>query len=83
MRPIRVTFSDGTVINTEINGTDEEVRRHYLGNVFNFGDTDAHPKDKLVTAVKVEFLCPNFGLGISCACQSCQEAQTELEKNFN
>ena len=57
MCSIKVTFSDGNTIHTRINGTDAEIRRYYLGQgqVFNFGDTDAHPKDKLVTAVKVEF----------------------------
>jgi len=56
MRSIKVTFSDGHTISTNVNGTDEEIRRYYLGHVFNFGDTEAHPKDKLVTAVKVEFI---------------------------
>ncbi len=56
MRPIKVTFSDGDTLHTSINGTDEEINRHYLGQWFNHGDTWTHPADKMVRAVKVEFL---------------------------
>jgi hypothetical protein len=56
MRTIKVTFSDGNTVTTSINGTDEEIRRYYLGQPFNFGDTDSHPKDNVQTAVAVEFL---------------------------
>lgn len=56
MRTIRVTFEDGNTITTNINGTDEEIRRYYIGQSFNFGDTQEHPKDKMVKAISVEFL---------------------------
>lgn len=58
MRSIRVTFDDGNSLETSINGTEAEIERYYLGNVdgFQFGDTDAHPADKLARAVQVEFL---------------------------
>jgi len=56
MRAIRVTFEDGNTIETNINGTDEAIRRYYIGQEFQFGDTEEHPKDKLVKAVDVEFL---------------------------
>ncbi len=56
MRAIRVHFSDGNTITTEINGTEETIREYYVGNEFNHGDTDEHPADKVVTATRVEFL---------------------------
>jgi hypothetical protein len=56
MKAIRVTFSDGNTIETSINGTDEEIRQYYLGNLFNFGDTDEHPADNMQAAVDVTFL---------------------------
>jgi len=55
-RSIRVTFEDGNTVDTEINGTEEEIKEYYLGKKFNFGDSDEHSKDKMVKAVKVEFL---------------------------
>lgn len=43
MRHITVYMSDGDTISTEINGTDEEIIRHYLGNRFEAGcDTKHH-----------------------------------------
>jgi len=56
MRSIRVTFTDGNVIKTQINGTDEEIRQYYVGQLFNFGDTEAKPGDDLVYGKSVEFL---------------------------
>jgi len=56
MRTVKVTFADGNTITTRINGTEAEVRRYYLGQVFNFGDTEEHPADNLQRAVSVEFL---------------------------
>jgi hypothetical protein len=42
-RTITVYMSDGDTITTEINGTDEEIVRHYLGNRFEAGsDTEHH-----------------------------------------
>lgn len=55
-RPIRVTFADGNTLTTEINGTEEEIRAYYIGQRFNFGDTDAHPEDNMQAATAVEFL---------------------------
>jgi hypothetical protein len=56
MRPIKVTYADGNTMITSINGSKQEVRRHYIGKKFNFGDTDFGVPDKMVEAVKVEFL---------------------------
>ncbi len=58
MRSIKVTFADGNVISTAINGTDEEIKLYYLGagQVFNIGDPHDPTKDNVQKAVKVEFL---------------------------
>ena len=56
MRAIRITYEDGNTITTNINGTMEEIRAYYLGQSFQFGDTEEHPADRLVRAVAVEDL---------------------------
>ena len=53
---VRVTFADGTFLVTEINGTKEQVRKYYIGEYFQRGDTEEHPADKMIQAVSVEFL---------------------------
>lgn len=51
MRAIRVHFDDGQTIETNINGTPDEIRRHYIGVPFEFDETQpCH------TATRVEFL---------------------------
>jgi hypothetical protein len=50
------SFQIGNSIKTQFNGTLEEAQAYYVGKKFNFGDTDAHPKDKMVKAVRVEQL---------------------------
>ena len=42
MRHITVYMSDGDTISTSINGTDEEIIRHYLGNRFEAGSDTKH-----------------------------------------
>lgn len=42
MRTITVYMSDGDTIDTEINGTDQEIIRHYLGNRFEAGSDTKH-----------------------------------------
>ena len=50
MRHITVRFDDGDYLDTEINGTNEEIARHYIGTQFEAGcDTKHH------VAVVVEF----------------------------
>ena len=56
MRAIRVTFADGNTIETNINGTDDEIKAYYIGQEFQFGDTEECPYDKLVKATNVEFI---------------------------
>lgn len=62
MRAIRVTFADGNAITTDINGTMEEIRAYYVGQAFQFGDTEEHPGDRLVRAVAVEELREELGI---------------------
>lgn len=42
MRTITVYMSDGDTITTDINGTDEEIARHYLGRTFEAGSDTKH-----------------------------------------
>ena len=42
MRHVTVYMSDGDIISTNINGTDEEIMRHYLGNRFEAGSDTKH-----------------------------------------
>lgn len=56
MIAVVVKFSDGNEIRTSINATLEEARRYYLGQSFQFGDTDEHPSDHLVRAVSCELI---------------------------
>ncbi len=46
----------GGTLDTNINGTDEAIREYYVGQHFQFGDTEEHPADNLVMATAVEFL---------------------------
>ena len=55
-KAVKVTFHNGTELFTEINGTEEEILKYYINNIFNFGDTDDHPEDILLRGVAVEFL---------------------------
>lgn len=55
MRSITVNFEDGNKIHTSINGTNESIEAHYIGNSFDFGDTEEHPQSKMVKAVSVDF----------------------------
>lgn len=52
MRTIKVFFHDGDTLTTQINGTNEEIYAHYMGNDFNFGVEN----DVVKTAIAVDFL---------------------------
>jgi len=54
MRTFKVTFEDGNHLYTGFNGTLEDAKRYYVGQIFNFGDSDEHPKDLLVKGAAVE-----------------------------
>jgi hypothetical protein len=53
MKSIRVRFDDGNTLVTDINGTIEEIRSYYIGQVFNLGVGE---NDLLVTATDVDIL---------------------------
>lgn len=42
MRTIKVYFSDGDTSTTNINGTNDEIARHYLGQRFEAGSDTKH-----------------------------------------
>ena len=56
MNAFRILFADGNEIITDMNATLPEAQTYYLGQVFNFGDTDECPKDRMVKAIFVEQL---------------------------
>lgn len=58
MKTAKVYFEDGNTLTTSINGTKKEIEAYYIGKRFQFGDTEEHPRDKMVKAIKVEFLEP-------------------------
>lgn len=58
MKTVKVYFEDGNNLTTSINGTKKEIEAYYIGKSFQFGDTEEHPRDKMVRAVRVEFLNP-------------------------
>lgn len=53
MITVSVHFEDGNILVSSINGTFEEASKYYLNNKFNFGDTEAHPEDKMVGVICV------------------------------
>lgn len=53
MQHARVTYKNGDVINTSINGTDQEIREYFkIGRVFNIGTVN----DNLQSIVKCEII---------------------------
>lgn len=58
MKTAKVYFEDGNTLITSINGTKQQIEEYYIGKSFQFGDTEEHPQDKMIKAVKVEFLEP-------------------------
>ena len=54
MKTVRVLFSNSDSFTTSINGTDDEIRRYYVGKVFNLGDGAGG--DLMATALFVEFI---------------------------
>ncbi len=55
MRAVKVTFKSGRTLETNINGTKEDVRRYYVGESFTFG-TGEGEDEYADTAVSVEFI---------------------------
>jgi hypothetical protein len=54
MLTVKCTYSNGDTITTAINGTFENAKQYFLGQWFNFGDTDAKPYDDMQQCIKVE-----------------------------
>ncbi len=77
MRTVRVNYNDGDWTLTNINGTDEEIRRYYVGKQFNFGDNDFGEDDIVKTAISVEFISDNRAEQIEA------EIQEYQDKGFN
>jgi len=55
MRAIRVTFDDGSHLETNINGTDKEIRDYYLGQSFEIEHVSSDGRETK-TATQVDFL---------------------------
>lgn len=54
MRTAHVKFADPKYnYCTSINGSDSEIRSYFVGNFFNFGDTEAHPRDDMQKCIDV------------------------------
>jgi hypothetical protein len=53
MNTIRIDYEDGNHVVTDFNGTLAEAEAYYVGQKFQFGDTEDCPEDKLVKAIKV------------------------------
>jgi hypothetical protein len=54
MRTIKAHFENGNTITTSINGTDDEIRRYYVGRSFNLGDGAGG--DLMSRCTRVEFI---------------------------
>lgn len=52
MKAVKVTFDNGDIITTKINGTEAEIKSYYLGKIFNVGILE----DCLARAVNVEII---------------------------
>lgn len=50
MKTYKITYSNGDYNYTKANGTEEDVRRYFLGTVFNIGIE----RDLLVKCINVE-----------------------------
>lgn len=53
MRSIKVYFSNGDYLFTNINGTNDHILAYYIGQEFNLGNGE---HDLIAIATKVEFL---------------------------
>jgi hypothetical protein len=56
MIAVKCTYSNGDTITTDINGTLESAKQYFLGQWFNFGDTDAKPYDDMQRCINVEIV---------------------------
>lgn len=49
---IKVVLENGDTFYTKVNGTKEDIKKHYIGSVFNVGIVD----DDMQKCVGVEFI---------------------------
>ena len=56
MKTVKVTWSDGDTMITDINGTMEEIRAYYVGKWFNLGGIYNPCEDRMVQGMTVEEL---------------------------
>lgn len=54
MNTFKITFADGNTITTGMNATLAEASAYYIGQRFQFGDTEEKPFDYMAEAVGVE-----------------------------
>ncbi len=52
MKPFQITFANGDIITTQINGDYQDAIKYYLGNLFNIGLVE----DNIQKCTKVERL---------------------------
>ncbi len=60
MNSFKITYADGNITITNMNATIHEATTYYTGTSFNFGDTAAHPRDKMVKVVFVHQIINNL-----------------------
>lgn len=53
---IKVEFEEKLTVFTEINATLKTAREYYVGKPFNFGDIEAHPRDRMLKGLSVELI---------------------------
>ena len=59
MISIKVVFENGDFLITDINATFEEAAKYYVGQSFNFGDTDEYPQDRILKCVAIQEMKEN------------------------
>lgn len=58
MRSIQVEFKDGTIINTNINGTNEEIEAYYTRDIYGGSklfDVGTYPKENMQSVKRIKF----------------------------
>ncbi len=53
MKTYKITFEDGNTMTTGFNGTLEAAKSYYVGQKFQFGDTEENPRDLMIKALTV------------------------------
>jgi len=53
MKTYKCTYGTGDIIVTGMNATPEEARDYFVGQAFDFGDSEEHPKSLMIKCVSV------------------------------